>query len=77
MNATLMDDSDETDAFDELRELLERGLSASEAIDYYATEVRDYSQTDWADVRGKSRQAVNKNVRQARRKQEPGEDDTT
>ncbi|WP_139326663.1 hypothetical protein [Natrinema saccharevitans] len=67
-----MSDTDETDAFDDVRDLLERGLSASEAIDYYATEVRGYSQADWADVRDKSRQAVNKNVRQARRKQEPG-----
>ncbi|SIR99871.1 hypothetical protein SAMN05421858_5073 [Haladaptatus litoreus] len=53
---------------DELETLLRSGLSASEALDYWATTKKGYSQSEWADIRGKSRQAVNKNVKNAERK---------
>jgi len=57
-----------TDGFDEITELVSSGLSVAEAVDYYATEKRDYNQTEWAEVRGTSRQAVSRNARQGRRK---------
>lgn len=46
--------------------LLRRGCSPAEAIDYYAVEQRGLSQTDWADERGTSQQAISKNVAAAR-----------
>lgn len=44
------------------------GLSAAEAMDYWATEYGGYSQSELADRYGVSRQAVHKNVTQARQK---------
>lgn len=49
-------------------DLVDEGLSPAEALDYWMAEVRNHSQTEWADKRGKSQQAVSKNVRKARRK---------
>lgn len=46
--------------------LLRAGCSPAEAIDYYAVERRGISQSDWADERGVSQQAVSGNVSKAR-----------
>lgn len=46
--------------------LLQRGCSPAAAIDYYAVEHRGISQSDWADERGVSQQAVSGNVAEAR-----------
>lgn len=51
-----------------LIELLRVGLSPAEALDYRATVDGSYSQSEWGDVRGVGRKAVNKNVKQAERK---------
>lgn len=56
------------DALDNLAELMSLGLSPAEAIDFLATIEYGYSQGEWADVRGVGRQAVNKNVMQAKQK---------
>lgn len=53
---------------DDLIALLRSGLSPAEALDYWATVEGDYSQSEWGGVRGVGRKAVNKNVRQAKRK---------
>lgn len=47
---------------------LEQGLSASEALDYWATTAGSYTQGEWAKIRGVGRQAVNNNCRQAEAK---------
>ena len=53
---------------DDLIALLRSGLSPAEALDYWATTEGEYSQSEWGDVRGVGRKAVNKNVQQAKRK---------
>lgn len=60
---------------EELARMLERGLSPSQALDYYATQSGDvdgvethgeYSQSGWAERRDRSQQAISESVRGAR-----------
>lgn len=60
--------ADESDGFEYVTHLLKEGLSAAEAVDYYAVEECGYSQLEWAETRGTSQQAVSKNIRQAKEK---------
>lgn len=46
------------------------GLSSAEALDYWATEIRNHSQYTWSKRRDTSRQAVSQNVAQATEKLE-------
>jgi len=57
-------------AAEELVELIIAGLSPAEAVDYWATEGRNYTQAEWAEIRSTSRQNVNKNVAKAEEKLE-------
>lgn len=54
----------------EIAPLVNRGLSASEALDYYMVEMGPHSQTTWAEVRGITPQTVSENVAKARKKLE-------
>lgn len=56
------------DAFQWMALLLRRGCSPPEAVDFYATEIRNWDQTKWAGWRRVNQQAVSKNVAQAREK---------
>ena len=51
-----------------LEDLFAQGLERYEGIDYHMTEVEGLSQTEWADRRGASQQAVSENVSKAREK---------
>lgn len=60
-------------AVEEIAALLDRGLSPSQALDYYATESEGalathggYSQGKWSDRRDRSQQAISDSVRKAR-----------
>lgn len=44
---------------------LDRGMSPTEALDYYMCSIRQWSQIQWADQRGVTRGAVHQNVQQA------------
>ncbi len=57
----------------ELRHLLERGLTPAEAVDLWYTEYEPHTitQSNQADMRGISQQAVNKNVTNAKQKLDP------
>lgn len=48
--------------------LLNEGLTAAEATDYLAVRDNDYTQSQWADERGTSQQAISKNVSEAEKK---------
>lgn len=50
---------------EDLAELVEYGLSSAEALDYWMTITRGKAQSRWAERCGKSKQAVNKNVKNA------------
>lgn len=54
------------DSFEEVALLLRRGASPAEALDWFATEENHWSQTEWAEWRGVSQQAVSDNVAEAR-----------
>ena len=58
-------DEDELGDLDsEILELVERGASPSEAVDYVATQIDGRTQTDWAESRGLSgHQSVGRNAR--------------
>ena len=49
-------------------QLFREGLTPAEAVDYWAITYGGFSQSEWGDVRNVERQAVNKNVNQAKRK---------
>lgn len=51
-----------------VEELVQRGLSSAEAVDYLATVEGNHSQTAWSDKRGRSQQAVSNNVQSAKAK---------
>jgi len=54
---------------DEIAALVERGLSAAEALDFWMVEMNDgFTASSWSDKRGVSHQAVSENVRKARKK---------
>lgn len=48
--------------------LIEAGLTRTEAIDYWMTVDRDWSQREWGEACGCSQQSVQRNVRNAREK---------
>ncbi|MBX0296674.1 hypothetical protein [Haloarcula nitratireducens] len=48
-------------------QLVSEGLSPAEALDYWMVEVRGRSQAEWAKERGKTPQAVSKNVNNAKK----------
>jgi len=55
---------------DELADLLKRGLSPSQALDYWATQDGTqthggFTQTDWSEIRDRSQQAVSDSVSKA------------
>lgn len=54
------------DGLSRVQEVIERGASAAEAVDYLMTEERGLSQSIWAERRRISQQAVSKNVDGAR-----------
>lgn len=56
-------------------DLIQSGLSPAEALDYWMSEIRHYSQTEWAGVRETSQQAISKNVRKAHDKLNDGTED--
>lgn len=51
-----------------LMELVEQGLSAPQALDYWAVEEQGYSQGQWGGQRGRSQQAISENVMKAKEK---------
>lgn len=51
-----------------IHDLIRDGLSPSEAVDYHMTVENDFTQSEWAEERGKSQQAISKNVRKAEEK---------
>jgi len=53
--------------------LVEQGLSPAEALDYWMVDVRHHPQNEWAEMRGKTVQAISKNVGNAREKIDLGE----
>ena len=54
---------------DEIAALVDGGLSAAEAIDYWVVQMNDgYTVSSWSDTRGVSHQAVSENVRKAQKK---------
>lgn len=61
-------DSFRDDDFEALAVLVAQGLSPAEALDWFATEERSWSQSEWGEWRGKSQQAVSENVAKARDK---------
>jgi Zn finger protein HypA/HybF involved in hydrogenase expression len=67
----LVDDPDREGVLEELVALLEAGLAPAHVLDYWAAEDTDqtygeYTQKEWAEVRGVSRQAVGANIGSAR-----------
>lgn len=66
--ADLLADADAQGYQSDIDDLLSRGLSPAEAVDYHAVENRGLTQTEWAKRRGVSQEAVSKNVRKAREK---------
>lgn len=57
-----------------LVELVRQECSPAEAVDYYMTELRGISQTEWAGQRGVTPQSVNENVAKAKAKLDETED---
>jgi DNA-directed RNA polymerase specialized sigma24 family protein len=53
---------------DDFEALFSQGLSPAEAVDYWATKVAGYTYREWSEVRQKSRNAVQSNVKRAREK---------
>lgn len=49
-----------------LESLIERGLSPTQALDYYMVELGDHTATSWSDVRDCSTQAIWESVERAR-----------
>ena len=49
-------------------ELVERGLSPAEAVDYQAVTENGMTQTEWADRRGVAQGTVSENVSKAKAK---------
>ena len=54
------------DSFEALALLIRRGCSPAEALDWFATEDQNWTQTDWSNWRGRSQQNVSGNVSGAR-----------
>lgn len=54
------------DAEADLTWLIKEGLSPAEALDYWMVEIMNKTQTQWADERGRSRQAISKNINDAK-----------
>lgn len=59
-------DTFRADGFEAIAMLLRRGCSPAEAIDWFATEDSNWSQSDWADWKGKNQSSVSENVAGAR-----------
>ena len=57
-----------TKEIDELTMLLESGLTAAEALDFWGVWHQDFSYSGWGKIRGTSHQAVGENVRKAKAK---------
>lgn len=55
------------DNFEAIALLLRRGCSPAEAIDWFATEANNWTQTEWSEWRGVSQQNVSGNVSGARK----------
>lgn len=51
-----------------IHDLIREGLSPSEAVDYHMAVENDFTQEEWAKERGRSQQAISKNVRKAEEK---------
>lgn len=56
------------DAEGDFKWLIGEGLSPAEALDYWIVEIMNESQSEWAEERGKTRQAISKNVQSAKSK---------
>ena len=56
------------DAEADFKWLMSRGLSPAEAIDYWMVEIMNEKQSQWAEKRSKTRQAVSKNIQSAKSK---------
>lgn len=52
----------------EVLDLVERGLTPAEAVDYHAVVEEGLSQTEWGQRRGIAQSSVSENVSKARRK---------
>jgi hypothetical protein len=52
----------------EIDTLLEHGLSPAEALDYWMTDIQGVSEERWGVRRGRTRQAIDENVRTAHEK---------
>lgn len=50
----------------DFRRLIQNGLSPAEALDYWMVEMRKETQSNWADVRDRSQQAISKNIQAAK-----------
>lgn len=57
-----------TQEADPLTDLIEKGCSPAEALDYHMTKERGLSPTEWADQRGITPQTVSENVSKAKQK---------
>ena len=53
---------------DTIESLIVSGLSPSEAIDYWAVETCEYTQTEWAKQRSVGQGSVSENISKARKK---------
>lgn len=54
------------DARRDLEDLIARGLSPVQALDYYFVVDGEYTRVEWSRIRGTSHQAIAQNVRRAR-----------
>lgn len=59
--------SAEGDTAEQIRRLVSEDCTAAAAVDYVMVEERGWSQTDWAEQRGTTQQAVSENIRRAKR----------